>query len=60
MKININLGFLAILGIIFIAFKLAGIINWSWWIVLLPFYFRISLIAVICAAVGLYAYLIKK
>lgn len=29
-------GFLGLLAILFIAFKLAHIINWSWWWVLTP------------------------
>ena len=29
-------GFFDGLALLFIAFKLAGIINWSWWVVLLP------------------------
>ena len=30
--------FFGALGILFIGLKLAGIINWSWWLVLLPLY----------------------
>lgn len=30
--------FLIYLGIFFIILKLTGIIEWSWWLVLLPFY----------------------
>lgn len=29
--------FLGILGIIFVVLKLAALVSWSWWIVLLPF-----------------------
>jgi len=29
---------LGILGIVFVTLKLCGVINWSWWWVLLPFY----------------------
>lgn len=32
----INTGFLGTLGLMFIAFKLLGIIKWSWWLVLSP------------------------
>lgn len=31
-----KIGFLGALQLIFITFKLLGIINWSWWLVLLP------------------------
>ena len=30
--------FFGALGILFIGLNLAGIINWSWWLVLLPLY----------------------
>lgn len=30
------MGFTEILTIIFVILKLSGIINWSWWVVLLP------------------------
>lgn len=33
-----NIGFLGILGIIFVVLKLTAVITWSWWLVLLPFY----------------------
>lgn len=28
----------SLLGIVFIVLKLIGVINWSWWFVLAPFY----------------------
>jgi len=31
-----GLSFIDALQLLFIAFKLAGIITWSWWIVLIP------------------------
>lgn len=30
--------FLPLLAVLFIALKLLGYINWSWWLVLLPMY----------------------
>jgi hypothetical protein len=33
-----GLGLLSVLGIIFVVLKLVGVIDWSWWLVLLPFY----------------------
>lgn len=35
-NITIGPGFLGCLALLFVAFKLLGIINWSWWLVLLP------------------------
>ena len=31
-----GIGFLGLLGIVFIVLKLCGVINWSWWLVTLP------------------------
>lgn len=39
-------GWLNLLGIAFIVLKLCGVINWSWWYVLLPFYGLLGLLAI--------------
>jgi hypothetical protein len=31
-------GIIPLLGILFVGLKLAGIIDWSWWLVTLPLY----------------------
>ena len=41
---NKGLSFTTTLGLIFIVLKLCEVINWSWWLVLLPFYYLIILI----------------
>ena len=33
---NGGIGFFGALGILFIGLKLAGVINWDWWVVLAP------------------------
>jgi hypothetical protein len=33
-----GIGFFGLLGIVFIVLKLTNIINWDWWLVLLPIY----------------------
>lgn len=38
-----GVGFLGLLTILFIGLKLAGIITWAWWLVLLPLYAGIAL-----------------
>jgi hypothetical protein len=38
---------LGILGIVFVTLKLCGVINWSWWWVLLPFYGPLALALVL-------------
>lgn len=36
-KVTVNgIGFSSLLTIAFIVLKLCGVINWSWWLVLLP------------------------
>lgn len=35
---NDGINVLGALGIVFITLKLCGVITWSWWIVLLPFW----------------------
>lgn len=38
---------LGILGLMFVGAKLTGLIFWSWWLVLLPFYIVIAIILII-------------
>ena len=33
-----NTGVVGLLGVLFVGLKLTGHIDWSWWLVLLPFY----------------------
>ena len=55
-----GISFGSALGLLFIGLKLGGIIDWSWWLVLSPFYFGILIAAaliaiaiVTCTVVGL-------
>lgn len=47
-----------VLGVIFIVLKLVGVITWSWWLVLLPFYFGLAIwlaffgVAALLAGIG--------
>lgn len=57
-KINIyknynGIGFLSLLGLAFIILKLVGIINWSWWLVLLPLYVPIISVLVLLIFLGI-------
>jgi hypothetical protein len=38
------MGFFSALAIVFITLKLIGIINWSWWLVLLPVYGGVAIL----------------
>jgi hypothetical protein len=49
------MGFFSTLTLIFIVLKLTGVIAWSWWIVLLPFWGPLALlipILLLAAVVG--------
>lgn len=63
-KANINIGsqgggLSTILLVVFIVLKLCGVIQWSWWWVLSPFWIPLCL-AVIVAAVCFTMYFISK
>jgi hypothetical protein len=45
--------FFYILGLIFITLKLMHYINWSWWLVLAPFYIYTLAVLTICVIVGI-------
>lgn len=42
-----GVGFLGLLCLLFIGLKLGGVINWSWWWVLLPIYGKIVLYSIL-------------
>lgn len=42
-----GISFFGLLGIVFITLKLTGVINWSWWLVLLPLYGSFVLVATV-------------
>lgn len=52
---NVKSGFpfLQILTLIFVVAKLWGVINWSWWLVFLPFWGPLALILSFFLACGL-------
>lgn len=55
MQVNINkdnnnsggITFFGLLQIVFIVLKLCGVIKWSWWLVLIPLWIDLGLIAII-------------
>ena len=55
-----NSFFLSGLGLLFIGLKLAGIINWSWWLVTLPLWGGLFLIIFIFALIALFMLLKGK
>lgn len=42
-----SLGFVGALQIVFIVLKLCNVINWSWWIVLIPLWVELILFIVV-------------
>lgn len=56
---NTGVGVLGVLLIVFVVLKLVGVINWSWWYVLIPLWIELGLIAFI-VIIGLIVILIRK
>ena len=48
-----GIGFFGLLGILFIGLKLGKVIDWSWWLVLMPIYAPITLVLGILFLVAL-------
>lgn len=46
-----GVGIITILGVVFIVLKLCGVIDWSWWWVLAPFWAPWALLIVITVSV---------
>lgn len=53
-----GIGFLGLLGLLFIGLKLGGIIDWSWWLVLLPLYGPLAVVLAVITVAFLIAVLI--
>ena len=49
---NSNVSFLHVLTFIFIILKVAGVVSWSWWVVLLPSLIYFGLILGVMLFVG--------
>lgn len=63
MKINILDFFMATLQLAFIVLKICGVINWSWWVVLMPILFIVVIylfIVVIYIAARLFVWWADK
>ena len=52
-----GIGVLGLLGVVFVTLKLTGVIDWSWWLVTLPFWGGLALFLVV-AAFALLLYLL--
>ena len=54
-----NFSFLSVLGLVFVTLKLMGYINWSWWLVTLPFYGPIVLAVCLIGVCTIIQYALK-
>lgn len=52
MENSSNVSFLHVLTFIFIILKVAGVVNWSWWVVLLPSLINFGLVLGMILGVG--------
>ncbi len=55
-----GIGLFGVLGIVFTVLKLVGVINWSWWLVLLPFYGGLAILGIVLIIVALIMYITDK
>lgn len=46
----VGLGVCDVLGIVFIVLKLIGVISWSWWWVLAPFWISLAIV-ILCVII---------
>jgi hypothetical protein len=51
-----GIGFFGLLGIVFITLKLAGIIDWAWWIVLSPIWGPLLIVIAIVLVIAFISY----
>ena len=51
--IGTKISFFDLLTLVFITLKLTNVINWSWWLVLLPLYGS-AIVAIVVFAIALY------
>lgn len=45
-----GVGFFTLLGLLFIGLKLAGLVDWAWWVVPAPIWGQLAIIAVLFVA----------
>ena len=55
-----GVGLFTVLGIVFTVLKLTGVISWSWWLVLLPFYGGIAVLGIVLIIIALVMYIKDK
>ena len=51
-----SLGWVPFLGIVFVALRLMGYIDWAWWVVLAPFWVPLAIVLASFVILGIIAY----
>jgi hypothetical protein len=47
-----DVGVLGLLGVLFVGLKLVGVVDWSWWLVTLPFWGGLAVAGVVLLGLG--------
>jgi hypothetical protein len=55
-----GIGFFGLLQVVFIALKVAKVINWSWWLVFLPTWIDLVICLIVIIVVVVMAIIINK
>ena len=50
-----GIGVTGLLGVVFVTLKLCGVIDWPWWLVTLPFWGGLALVAGVLIVLGIVA-----
>lgn len=58
--VNGGVGFFGLLQVVFIALKVAKVIDWSWWLVFLPTWIELGLCLIIIIVALVIAVMAKK
>lgn len=58
--VNGGIGFFGLLQVVFIALKVAKVIDWSWWLVFLPTWIELGLCLIIIIVALVIAVMAKK
>lgn len=58
--VNGGIGFFGLLQVVFIALKVAKVIDWSWWLVFLPTWIELGLCLIVIIVALVIAVMAKK
>ena len=55
-----GIGVVGAIGVVFVTLKLCGVIDWSWWCVLLPFYGGLAVVLVLALILCVFVWSFDK